>query len=113
MEKKPLFFVLGEMRELGSEASRSHEALGEELAKYRPCAVLWKGGHFEDVKKGLEKAGYHGPLFPFGKKEEVSDIWKSLSLPEEGVILCKGSRSNHLEDVFDILPGLLERDNVL
>lgn len=97
--------VLGEMGELGEAASAMHEQLGQHLAKLKPAAVIWKGGHAQEVRAGLARGGYGGPCLTVDGVEAFLAAWSDLlrgSKPAQehgGVLLFKGSRFNRLESL--------------
>ncbi len=92
----PLVAVLGEMGELGSLAHDAHVRLGQELQALKPLCVFWKGGFGSALREGL---GESVPLAFFESDEELCARMRSLGLKpgSKYTVLCKGSRSNHLE----------------
>jgi UDP-N-acetylmuramoyl-tripeptide--D-alanyl-D-alanine ligase len=96
-EDRPLVLVVGEMRELGSQAGPAHVQLGRDMAGVRPAAVFWHGGHAADVTRGLEEAGWPGVVQSLGAPDTFAALWHELGL-DQGVILFKGSRSNRMEE---------------
>lgn len=103
----PLYAVLGAMGELGDVAQTEHERLGRMLAQSGVQAVFWRGGHFGDVRDGLEAEKFSGLLCAVPSVEAFAEAWKSAAL-KPGVVLCKGSRSNALEELVQALTGLCE-----
>ena len=97
----PLVLVLGEMRELGSEAAAWHEELGRQIALTKAAAVFWRGGFGDDVRRGLNAEGWPGKCSGFWSEmdspEDFMGMWRDLALPG-GVALFKGSRANKMED---------------
>ena len=99
------------MLELGSQAAMEHEALGRRLAGLNPSAIVWKGLHAEDVRKGLTLAGYAGPWQVVTDAGEFMKTWQTLqdyglenkAAKSGGVVLFKGSRSNRLETLVAAL----------
>jgi len=91
-----LALVMGEMLELGVKAESAHEALGESMAQARPEVVFWKGGHAEDVLRGLSKGGYAGKFYPVADALEFDALLEKSGL-KDVLVLFKGSRSNKLE----------------
>ncbi len=108
---RPFVAVLGAMLELGSQAAMEHEVLGRRLASLKPSAIIWKGLHAEDVRKGLSLAGYAGPWQVVADAGEFMKSWQSLreygledkAAKNGGVVLFKGSRSNRLETLMAAL----------
>ena len=92
----PLVAVLGEMGELGSLAFEAHVRLGQELKALNPLCVFWKGGFGSALQEGL---GESVPLAFFESDEDLCASMRSLGLKpgSKYTVLCKGSRSNHLE----------------
>ena len=104
----PLAAVLGEMGELGLESGRYHEELGELLGKLGLATVFWKGGHGALVKKGLEKSHADASWQEIASAEDFVRAWtEAQDLPMGGVLLFKGSRANHLEELLAALEKLL------
>ena len=106
-QKRPFVVVLGEMRELGSVADREHERLGRHLAQLRPVLVFWRGGHADAVRDGLEHGLYTGKFLPVDSGEAFVQALNE-HLPAEtgeqgGLMLFKGSRGNHLEELLEAL----------
>ena len=108
----PLYAVLGAMGELGRVAEREHEKLGRLLAQARVRAVFWRGGYMESVRAGLTAEGWPGMLHEIRDAAGFREIWRKYA-SGGGVVLCKGSRANHLEELVDILAVREETDNVL
>ena len=115
-QNRPFVAVLGEMRELGSVAEKEHELLGRHLAQLRPLLVFWRGGHADAVRDGLERGGlFPGRFLPVTSGEEfVRGLREHLpadAAEQGGLMLFKGSRGNHLEELLealeqsDCLPG--------
>lgn len=109
----PLYAVMGAMGELGAVADEEHERLGRLLAQSGVQAVFWKGEHFDDVRYGLEAEKFSGLLCAVSSPEEFQEAWTRAAL-KPGVVLCKGSRSNHLEGLVCVLAAYCgEATNVL
>lgn len=108
---RPFVAVLGAMLELGPQAELEHEALGQRLATLKPAAIIWKGPHAADVRKGLTRAGYTGPWHPVADADDFKNVWNTLqqgslgakARADGGVVLFKGSRSNKLETLMAAL----------
>lgn len=101
--------VLGEMGELGEAADAMHEQLGRHLAKLKPAAVFWKGGHAQEMRAGLAHGNYGGLCLTVDGVESFIAAWKAFlsgSKPDQergGVLLFKGSRFNRLEELLAAL----------
>lgn len=101
-----LVLVLGEMRELGEDAAREHERVGEQLAALRPDAVIAVGG---------EARGFVRSASPDVFGQVVSDARHaaeviSIVVGPEDVILVKGSRGIALERVVRALESWGEQE---
>lgn len=102
----PLYAVLGAMGELGTSAPEEHETLGRVLAMNKVHAVFWRGAYADKVRAGLEAERFSGTLYCPASTEAFVKIWHTARL-SPGLILCKGSRSNHLEEwVAALVPVL-------
>lgn len=95
---RPLTLVMGEMGELGEDADKAHRALGESMADSRAGVIFWKGGHLDAVREGLKMSNWKGELHPVNSPEEFLELFKETGLTN-GVILFKGSRFNHMEEM--------------
>lgn len=108
---RPFVAVLGAMLELGAQAGQEHEELGRHLARLKPAAVIWKGSCAEDVRRGLNTAGYAGVWQAVADAEDFARVWRDLQSHGfeasasacGGVALFKGSRSNKLETLVSVL----------
>ena len=92
---RPLYCVLGEMRELGQLADREHAGLGRKLAAHAPRAVFWAGGHAEDVLMGLRSGGSNAAFVSADDPRDFISGLRNL-LPDgtrPGVIFFKASLS--------------------
>lgn len=90
---RPLVLVLGDMRELGGQAQERHEELGRLIKEVAPLAAFYKGGHLDDVARGLEDGA---PLTSIEEPEAFMAAWRALKAPD-AVVLVKGSRSLKME----------------
>ena len=116
MAEGPLVCVLGEMRELGTVAAEEHRLLGQRLARTGVRAVFWKGGHFADLRAGLEQAGFTGPVCAIGDTASGESFMTAFAahLPDllphgkGGLILFKGSRANKLEELVQAFRARLK-----
>lgn len=97
--EKALVLVLGEMKELGEVAEGEHRRLGRLVAACAPRLLFWRGGQEEALRRGLAEGGYGGRVLPARDVEAFLEGLKA-DAPAGGVILFKGSRSNHLEECF-------------
>lgn len=106
-----LVAVLGEMGELGTLSFDVHVRLGRELKSLAPLCVFWKGGFGSALQKGL---GEGVPLAFFESDEELLDRMRSFGLKpgSKCTVLCKGSRSNHLETACLAMEKFFEAESV-
>lgn len=95
---RPLVLVLGDMRELGSEAEQRHRELGELLREIDPKAVFYKGDHAADVTEGFGA----GRLVRANDPDSFIKAWRNMGL-EKAVVLFKGSRSMRMEEFANAL----------
>ena len=112
---RSLVAVLGAMLELGEEAEAAHTALGVCLAQHAARLVCWKGPCAEAVQKGLHAGLQQGqteiPFVVFASDDEcaaaIAEYMQTQSQQQGLTILCKGSRSNHLETAAKAIQRLL------
>lgn len=100
--KRPLYLVLGEMRELGEAACEAHKELGADIAASGAAAVFYRGGHDFDLRQGLESAGWSGLFVHVQSVHEFLAAWDEAVRPC-GVVLVKGSRSVRTEELGNAL----------
>ncbi len=98
----PCYAVLGTMGELGSLAEKEHEVLGQVIASLKIKAIFWKGAYAQEVLKGLKLNNYAGIFENINCVDEFSHKWNEAKL-HAGTVLCKGSRSNRLEELVNII----------
>jgi UDP-N-acetylmuramoyl-tripeptide--D-alanyl-D-alanine ligase len=103
----PLILVMGGMEELGTGSAAAHEQLGKRMAGVDPRIVFWKGGHAEAVRKGLAAGGYRGRIIAVADAEAFTAHLGALGF-REGLVLFKGSRAHHLEDLVRAFTGIRE-----
>ncbi len=110
----PFYCVLGEMRELGKDASSLHRDIGTLLAKIGPSAVFWKGGEGDAVLDGFKAGGGQAPFVFISDPGEFMNEVRSLAATSQmdpvrgGTILFKGSRANALEKFVDAFSSMIE-----
>ena len=94
---EPRVFVIGDMRELGSEADRFHAELGEQAKKYQVQSLYCYGPL---TKFAAEKFGVNAHWF-----EDIAALINHLqeSLKPGSTILVKGSRSMGMDRVVKAL----------
>lgn len=93
--------VLGEMLELGSEADRLHEELGEMIGNTDFAVIWFMGPSFRSFEAGIKKSSYSKKLIVSNSYEQ--DVAKNLysMLHPLDVVVIKGSRGMKLERVLN------------
>lgn len=111
----PFIAVLGEMRELGSQAEAAHIQLGHELGELAPLAIFWKGSMEAGIRAGLQQHPATSGMAPVSLGDASSFIsqWEELKLPGQALVLFKGSRSNRMEQYLSALVSHAGERNVL
>ena len=99
-EKRRLFLVLGEMRELGALSSSEHEALGRVLAEKDVAHLIAVGGDAALVANEVERAGKSAA---FAENAEQALPLVSARVRPGDVVLVKGSRSIATEKIVRAL----------
>ncbi len=89
--------VVGDMKELGSEADSSHFAVGE-YARKAGIAELWVTGEYAEKTA----AGFGGTAMVFPDQESLKNHCVAQA-DSDFVFLVKGSRGAHMEVVLDEL----------
>ncbi len=94
--------VLGEMRELGQEAERAHDALGGEIRRTQVSLVIGCGGL---VDRALDVASAEGAgcIVKKAKSTEEAAVLASALVRRGDVVLVKGSRGVMTEKVIAAL----------
>ncbi len=107
-KSNPCYVVLGAMGELGDLAQIEHENLGCNIAMLPIKKIFWKGAHANDVQKGLEKNHYAGEFSVILDEDDFNQQWENAKL-SPGTVLFKGSRSNALEKLVEIVMKLINK----
>ncbi len=105
----PCYAVLGAMGELGYLAKKEHYELGSFLCKSNIQNIFWKGPHADDVQRGLKSCNYAGNFATVNSVEEFTKVWAKANL-NAGTVLCKGSRSNKLEEFVAVILEQIKAD---
>lgn len=103
-DQRPLVLVLGEMKELGQDAPRLHRELGQVVAGTGAQALLWFGGHGDEVHRGLGNGHWPGTFMQTEEPRNLKSNLAELGLTG-GVVLVKGSRSCKMERYVRELVG--------
>jgi UDP-N-acetylmuramoyl-tripeptide--D-alanyl-D-alanine ligase len=98
MEKavSPYSLIIGDMNELGNDASLYHEGLGEELSGMQLEGLIFVGKHAKDLAAKCNNST------TFDNTDELKEFFKSKVLGHSKYIFIKGSRSLQLESILDI-----------
>lgn len=91
------FLVLGDLAELGPEAERLHQSLGEQAKKAGIEHLFCTGDSCRAAVRGFGGAGQH-----FSDQEALAEALRE-TLQAEDCVLIKGSRSARMERVVDAL----------
>lgn len=86
--------IIGGMNELGNESEYEHKFLIERLQKMNLNKVILAGNHFKEIAP-------KDFLFVNDIEEIDSNKWKQIT--NESLILVKGSRTNKLERIINLL----------
>ncbi|THB78365.1 MAG: UDP-N-acetylmuramoyl-L-alanyl-D-glutamate--2,6-diaminopimelate ligase [Desulfobacteraceae bacterium] len=97
--------ALGDMLELGQNASDLHEQVGAVAADTRPSRLYLFGNHAPDVRNGAVSAGLAPEaIFVGSKKDIANDLIQRVNTHHPKVwILVKGSRGMAMEEVIQAL----------
>lgn len=93
--------VLGDMLELGENSADYHREVGSVAATISYDMVIAYGKYANFIRKGaLDEGMDSNSIFCFEKeeKERLAD-WLVESIPENSIVLLKGSRSMQMEDI--------------
>ena len=92
--------VLGEMRELGTEAARAHRELGITAAAANLDALFLLGEHAEEVRAGAETAGMPTDrIIVTHSHDDLAARLRATCRPGD-LVLLKGSRGAAMEEVL-------------
>jgi len=114
---QPFVCVLGEMRELGSQAAQNHLELGQYLSLYGAKKVFWFGNYANNLLAGLKSSNSKenfntDDFYTIDSIEDFLCKFKKSKL-ENGLIFFKGSRSNGLEKYYEAFVAQQENSCVL
>ena len=108
-EKSRKIFVLGDMKELGSDSKSAHEQIAEKIISAEAEVVYLVGEEMKNCYKKLVSENFTGRAFYFADNsdENFEDIAEKINeVSEEGaLILLKGSHSMALEKIENLLAG--------
>ena len=92
--------VLGEMRELGTEAARAHRELGTTAAAANLDALFLLGEHAEEVRAGAEAAGMPADRIIVTHSHDDLAARLGAQCRPGDLVLLKGSRGAAMEEVL-------------
>ncbi len=101
-EGLPCYAVLGAMAELGEIAEQEHVRLGTLLAQSGIKDIFWAGDYGQAVLQGLQAENYDGIFIQVKNVANFTHHWEKRHL-KPGLVFCKGSRSNKLEELVTII----------
>lgn len=93
--------VLGEMKELGAEASKAHQKLGELAGSVFPDTIWFVGQYQREFEAGLKTAGFDKNLFLSNTYEQNLALKIGSVLNQEDIVVIKGSRAMQLEQILE------------
>lgn len=102
-------FVLGDMKELGAESAKSHEAIGKRISEIRPELVYLVGPEMKAAEKVVWKG--QGNISVKWYSESNASNFEAIAgdiisrADDNDVILLKGSHSMQLEKLVPLLCG--------
>ena len=100
----PAYIALGDMLELGNQASVLHSVVGEKAAAVGPLKLYAFGNYAQDVAAGAQRAGLPLERIFVGTKEAIAaDLRKHLKSGDW--LLVKGSRGMAMETVVADVVG--------
>jgi len=97
--------VLGEMWELGPEAARYHREVAAAAAKHRLDRLVAVGAHAEEMAAAALAAGLEGSKIEAHATPAAAAGRLAGELREGDVVLVKGSRGAHMEEIVERLRG--------
>jgi UDP-N-acetylmuramoyl-tripeptide--D-alanyl-D-alanine ligase len=100
-EQQRIFVLLGDMKEMGRRSKSLHRDIGMEMARMGIDALFTLGDYAKETLYSFVRSGGQSFLHCQSTEEMVQMI-KDYSRPHD-IILVKGSRSMHLEQVISAL----------
>jgi len=104
--EQKILLAMADMKEMGVSSARIHSQLGRSLAKLGIDVLLTMGDEAFKTLSSFDKAGGESSKH-CESKEEMSALLTSLSRPHD-IVLIKGSRGMHLEEVVKRLNPKME-----
>ena len=99
--RRPIFFMLGDMKELGNSSEHYHRELGRNLAAMKPDSVFLAGPEMKAAAEEYQAAG--GRSMQWADKLEgwLDEAKKTIINCHEGTFLIKASRSLRFERIIE------------
>lgn len=94
---KPLWFIFGDLKELGTREIEFHQQIGNSLAKFGVDRLLTVG----NLAKSAADC-FSGEKIHFESNQDIVK-YCTLHLPAQATLLIKGSNSMHLAEVATLL----------
>lgn len=95
--------IVGDMLELGVEASRLHRELGRTIALHRIDRLIVMGHFAPDVIQGAVEAGLSSERIAHAACHDVAEVILDCWLEPNDAVLVKGSRGMRMEKIIDWL----------
>lgn len=96
--------VLGSMAELGDESAQMHQRVGAAAAEGGVDVILAGGQFGDDIVRGARDARFKGDVLRYTENAEAA-AWLRRHLRADDVVLLKGSRMYHMEEILEALQG--------
>ena len=97
--------VLGEMWELGDEATRYHHQVGRVAGALPIDRLIAVGSYAGEMAEGAVEAGFRSDAVQRAASTAEASEWLMGLLRAGDVVLVKGSRAAHMEDIVQALRG--------
>ena len=97
--------VAGDMLELGRDAQRLHESIGQFAVQSGVNRLFLTGDYADAVKKGAQQQGMPGQDIIIGEKPELVESLVKFLGPKDWV-LVKGSRGAGMEEIVEQLEAI-------
>ena len=107
-ESRPLYVVLGDMLELGAESVASHQEIGRVTAEMNPVCLVVRGELAVDIGREAERCGLPKDRIVYVRDNIAAVQFLCDTLPDNAVVLVKGSRGMQMEEIVAGLEAMLE-----
>jgi UDP-N-acetylmuramoyl-tripeptide--D-alanyl-D-alanine ligase len=97
--------VIGQMREMGSQAHELHEELGSLVGSQKFDKVFFIGENYQDFEAGLKKSKYENYLVDADLTPAAKEVFLNYIKPQDFVFI-KGSRGIKTERFVDLCEPL-------